>query len=647
MDEHRRRHRQKVAELAAVQAPKRKPTATKHEEETFDPKIDSVLQAVTEQFSRDGLTGRQLDELRRRLKKELRQRVVKIGLDVHKAQRKRQSQGNLSREATASLATMHMSRHLRNLFEPDALRKDFQRCAEVYETELKDQGIDVRQRRKQQKISQRKKTDDASEPSSQSEAPPQVDTFKRLLLTPGDYTSDEPISAEHSAPLKERTMVRKPMTRLTPNIVNWINAYKAKVMEEEEEDLPLQQRRRRRHHDVVLEREAPRKSIRERYLMSILKSMIIRHAPGNTILQDYPVPETFVDALTTFADAEPASVKKLGFASFEVKLEDKKLLLFRPLPYLDLDDIDDGSALVMRLRPAMAPGFARSLVAGADDARAACDELRWDLQQARRSEITDLVKQLDHLDDRSLEAPLDMDDLGRLAITGQLGSMVEPPTTTTTTPIKKPTENHAPSRSRDGGFDAVAMAVAALEAHPVLSTKFPPWLTETTRRSSRVRVQKPRSNWATLTPVPLSYDVLARMDVVWRKLQIDEIDRLDFLCKHAHPDFSSRAPKVVTTYEALLDATETIHQTLTVCTDLLPTLDLYDDNGTAWVDAADHVNNLSDALSTASAALVDLFHTFDEDLRGTSSKFASDLPAAARTVLNAVPPRILQVSSSR
>ena len=92
--------------------------------------------------------------------------------------------------------------------------------------------------------------------------------------------------------------------------------------------------------------------VRERYLTSILRSLLIHHKPGNTILEDYPVSEAFKDALKEFPAKKKTSIRELGFEPVKIKTpKGEDVLIFRPVPFMKVDEVDDSSDFIFRLRP--------------------------------------------------------------------------------------------------------------------------------------------------------------------------------------------------------------------------------------------------------------------------------------------------------
>lgn len=649
-----------------------------HDGASLHPKIDEVLEKLVLLFSREGLTNEQLLELRRRLYNELRQRLISLG---EATQRKR-----LAREALAAFPTAVIAKltcadfvhNLQNLLDPPSLRFEFQKCADAYEQEVRDL-----------------EQDDAD-----LDGIVHADTLSAepdIAAPPAPYGSIETQGAllwEHkrllTSPTKQGRRTRPlSLPAFTPDIATWTAAYISRITKDEKD--AIHQARAVAVSTAFQKNIAskPSRPIRERYLSSILKSLIVNHTPGNSILDDYPVPKSFKDALSTFS-GDPTSVKQIRFRPMEFVTPTKQqLLLFRPTPFMTFQTVDDASDVLFRLRPPIPPScFNASKLAGTDaDLQSACDEMCWKLQSNGNSacdknkilrELIDEIWQL--YPESSPESPMpywNEQHLGLLAIGGELRAQAAsyrannrakslPSLPLASTESQSAKSSESAQRASDTvtssttydsqDQESLLNAISAIQFHKF---QHKPW-TQTidkrestspnakatqrerlTVRSTCVPEQPP---WAIEPePCPLPYAALQRLEILWRKLEVGELDRLDFVCKYSHRDYAPWLVGVLKCLETLVDSTELAHQAAKFLLSAFPTMKP-GMKGEMVGKSTSRAVQLVGALTSVTESLITLRFQYGEDCNVYGNNVASEMTKVHRDVLASIPQAFVAAS---
>lgn len=547
-----------IAPLAAV-SPRKEAVAAAPAQNVTDP-IDEVLKAVTKHLTRDGMPAHQMDEVRGRMQEELRGRLQSLGEATQGARR------GISESLRGKLTRLDLEKKLRALLDPELLQREFEAraatAASTSETVEKDEDVEC---------------------DAQITIAPRPPPKKKAACTPRPARHVE-------------------LPKFTQDLKGWSSDYRARARPQADSDAP-----------------APRdRPIRERYLVSIMRSMLVQHTPGNTIFEDYPVPQYFKDALTTLSDP-PSSIRHLRFRPVQVVTpKNQNLLVFQPMPFMQLDDTDDASDVVLRLRPpAPFAAFSAANIAGTDvDLRAALDELRLVLQTPAsmghpNDMVFQVVAELAAIDsDSTLESPMPAwhaQPLGLLAVAGVLRTQQVSLGTL-------PDDEEEPPQAAPDPTSTLAAAVRALAGdHDVEYELERP-------SSSRHDATDDEPAWATEPdPIPLPLDAQFRLEAVWTKLGTDDLDRLDFLCKYAHRDHAPQLPDVLDCLEALARSTELIAQAADHIKALFPnSLPPHVDDASR---ATALVLQLRTGLASAATSLVTLSRDFGDDFRvndGTS-----------------------------
>lgn len=587
----RRRHRNSSAASLLLEA--EPPPLHLH------PKVDKVLTAVTLQFTREGLTPRELDEVRSKLKYELGQRLVSLGEGMKRKCLAREKVAALSTALTEQLGRVEFERNLKKLLNPETLRKEFEHQAHAFE-----------------KTHQR--NNEAILPSPE------------MALLSGKEASGVGAAKSRkvaSTPKRTRRTRHLDLPSFVPDITAWTDEYLSRPSTVEARTIRdvaaastvLPGTVQDTKGSEVVRRDRP---IRERYLTSILKSVLVSHDSGNTILDDYPLPKSFKDALAAFPD-EPSSIRQLRFKPVEFTAprgtsKDEKLLLFSPEPpFMNIQEVDDGSDTILRLRPPLSPSSitAPTIGLGTDlDLDMVCDEIRCALRTNTPREqsyqhdliVTELIQDIWHLDPQStLECPMPRwheQHLGRLAVSGKLREQIARYNYS-----RGSRSQTSPHEAQESGLPATEQQHTFTQGITDLQS-----VLELIRLAREIQFEEEQraaeQDWAAeAEPRPIPRKALRRIESVWEKLGIVEVERLDFICKYSHRSYAPHLANVLDLYEHLLEPVDAARRAVTFFSSLSnPT----DDDDTK--SAAQHAMNLVDAITSLSESLKKLHVDFGE-----------------------------------
>eukprot|EP00628_Pelagophyceae_sp_CCMP2097_P029593 CAMPEP_0184206168 /NCGR_PEP_ID=MMETSP0976-20121227/10452_1 /TAXON_ID=483370 /ORGANISM="non described non described, Strain CCMP2097" /LENGTH=232 /DNA_ID=CAMNT_0026510787 /DNA_START=1 /DNA_END=699 /DNA_ORIENTATION=+ len=137
-------------------------------------------------------------------------------------------------------------------------------------------------------------------------------------------------------------------------------------------------------------------------------------------------------------------------------------------------------------------------------------------------------------------------------------------------------------------------------------------------------------------PRPLAAVTLARLERIWETLGVDELDRLDFICKFSHRAHAPHALKVAAVLERLAAPLAVAHAAADFLVAALRAV-ADESQPAAAAEVAGKIQKFNDHLQRVYADVEILHRDFDERVYTRDAPVAHQLVALRRRVLAAVP----------